>query len=99
MTERKDDHLNDLLNDPAFLRGLTMRRMSRRDLLRSAGVGAGAFSMAAILAACGGTSGGGSGGGGSSGNGGGDAPTERRAEQGVNAASWPLHDKKRSAGR
>jgi 2-methylcitrate dehydratase PrpD len=66
MTER-----NDLLNDPAFLRGLTVRRLSRRDLFRSAGVGVGALSIGAILAACGGTSGGGSGGGGSTGGGGG----------------------------
>ena len=46
MTEHKD-----LLNDPAFLRGLRMRRMSRRDLFRSAGVGVGALSIGAILAA------------------------------------------------
>ena len=39
--------------DPAFLRGATMRRMSRRDLLRYAGVGAGALSLSSILAACG----------------------------------------------
>ena len=45
MTDRQEEHRNDLLNDPAFLRGLTMRRMSRRDLFRSAGVGAGALSI------------------------------------------------------
>jgi spermidine/putrescine transport system substrate-binding protein len=38
--------------DPSFLRGATMRRMSRRDLFRYAGVGAGALSLSAILAAC-----------------------------------------------
>ena len=43
MTDRNDD----LLNDPAFLRGLTMRRMTRRDLFRSAGVGARAVVVAA----------------------------------------------------
>jgi spermidine/putrescine transport system substrate-binding protein len=44
----------DLRNvDPAWLRGMTQRRMSRRDVLRSAGVGAGVLSMSAILAACG----------------------------------------------
>jgi spermidine/putrescine transport system substrate-binding protein len=59
MSDRKDD----FLNDPAFMRGLTMRRMSRRDLFRSASIGAGALSLGAILAACGGTSSGGSGGG------------------------------------
>ncbi len=39
--------------DPSFLRGATMRRLSRRDLLRYAGVGAGSFGLASILAACG----------------------------------------------
>ena len=38
--------------DPAFLRGLTQRRLSRRDLIRYAGVGAGALSLSSILAAC-----------------------------------------------
>jgi spermidine/putrescine transport system substrate-binding protein len=88
MTDRKDD----LLNDPAFLRGLTMRRMSRRDLLRSAGVGAGALSMGAILAACGGTSGDGSGGGGSSGSGGDSGIDWNAAPNGtLMFANWPLY--------
>lgn len=39
--------------DPSWLRGNLMPRMSRRDLLRYAGVGAGAVSLSAILAACG----------------------------------------------
>jgi spermidine/putrescine transport system substrate-binding protein len=39
--------------DAALLRGLTQRRMSRRDLLRAAGAGAGAFGLSSILAACG----------------------------------------------
>jgi spermidine/putrescine transport system substrate-binding protein len=38
--------------DPAWLRGVTMRRMSRRDLFRTAGVGAAGLSLASILAAC-----------------------------------------------
>ena len=38
--------------DPVFLRGLTQRRLGRRDFLRGAGVGAGTLSLAAILAAC-----------------------------------------------
>jgi spermidine/putrescine transport system substrate-binding protein len=38
--------------DPAWLRGMTMRRMSRRDLFRTAGVGAAGLSLASILAAC-----------------------------------------------
>ncbi len=44
--------------DPAWLRGMTMRRMSRRDLFRTAGVGAGALSLGAVLAACGADDGG-----------------------------------------
>ncbi len=39
--------------DPAVLRGLTEARMTRRDLLRYAGTGAGAFGLAALLEACG----------------------------------------------
>jgi spermidine/putrescine transport system substrate-binding protein len=39
--------------DPAWLRGMTSKRMSRRQLFRYAGVGAGALSLSAILAACG----------------------------------------------
>jgi spermidine/putrescine transport system substrate-binding protein len=101
MTERQDDHSNDPLNDPAFMRGLTMRRMSRRDLLRSAGVGAGALSMGAILAACGGTSGGGGAGGG--GNGGdGDGGIDWNAEPNgtLMFANWPLYiDKKKVNGQ
>jgi spermidine/putrescine transport system substrate-binding protein len=39
--------------DPALLRGLTQRRISRRDLLKYAGAGAGALGVSSILAACG----------------------------------------------
>jgi spermidine/putrescine transport system substrate-binding protein len=39
--------------DPALFRGLTERRISRRDLLKGAGAGAGALGLSAILAACG----------------------------------------------
>ena len=39
--------------DPAWMRGALRRRMSRRDLFRYAGAGAGAYSLASILAACG----------------------------------------------
>ena len=39
--------------DPVFLRGLTQRRIGRRDLFRYAGVGVGAVSLSSILAACG----------------------------------------------
>jgi spermidine/putrescine transport system substrate-binding protein len=39
--------------DPALLRGLTQRRFSRRDMLKYAGLGAGALGLEAFLAACG----------------------------------------------
>ena len=95
MTDRPEEQRNDLLKDPAFLRGLTMRRMTRRDLFRSAGVGAGALSLGAILAACGGTSagGGGGGGGGDTGGGGGDGGIDWNAEPNgtLNFANWPLY--------
>ncbi|MCI0632709.1 MAG: spermidine/putrescine ABC transporter substrate-binding protein [Actinobacteria bacterium] len=39
--------------DPAWLRGALRRRMSRRDLFRYGGAGAGAYGLASILAACG----------------------------------------------
>jgi spermidine/putrescine transport system substrate-binding protein len=38
--------------DPALLRGLTQSRFSRRDMLRYAGMGAGAIGLSAFLAAC-----------------------------------------------
>lgn len=41
------------LTDPTFLRGLTQRRIGRRDLFRYAGAGVGAVSLSSILAACG----------------------------------------------
>ncbi len=39
--------------DPALLRGLTQRRMSRREALRVGAAGAGALGLGALLAACG----------------------------------------------
>jgi spermidine/putrescine transport system substrate-binding protein len=39
--------------DPSIWRGMTHSRLSRRDLLRFAGAGAGAFGLSAIAAACG----------------------------------------------
>ncbi|MEA2558441.1 MAG: spermidine/putrescine transport system substrate-binding protein, partial [Actinomycetota bacterium] len=52
MTDRNDD----LLKDPSFVRGMTMKRLSRRDVFKYAGIGAGALSMSSILAACGSSS-------------------------------------------
>ena len=39
--------------DPAFIRGLTERRISRRGLLRAAAIGAGAAAIPSLLSACG----------------------------------------------
>ncbi len=39
--------------DQALLRGLTQRRISRREALRYAGLGLGAAGLAAFLASCG----------------------------------------------
>ncbi len=39
--------------DPSLWRGLTQRRMSRREMLAAAGTGAGALGVSAFLAACG----------------------------------------------
>src|SRR5262245_21089078 len=43
----------DPLRDPSVVRGLTQSRLSRRQLLASAGTGAGALGLSAFLAACG----------------------------------------------
>jgi spermidine/putrescine transport system substrate-binding protein len=55
--------MDDERFDPALIRGLTQPRLSRRDVLKYAGLGAGALSLSSILAACGTKSGGGAGGG------------------------------------
>ena len=39
--------------DPSLWRGLTQSRLSRRQVLASAGTGAGALGLSAFLAACG----------------------------------------------
>jgi spermidine/putrescine transport system substrate-binding protein len=39
--------------DPSIWRGLTQRRVSRRDMLRYTGLGAGALGLSAVLEACG----------------------------------------------
>ncbi len=46
------EHAGDYI-DPAMWRGMTQRRLSRRNVLRSAGAGAGALGVGAFLAACG----------------------------------------------
>jgi spermidine/putrescine transport system substrate-binding protein len=99
MTEERKDQVPD----PASLfRGMTSRRMSRRNLIKYAGVTAGGLSLASILAACGGNG---------DGNGGepgevpepGEGPTvDFAAAPGpvVNFANWPLYvDKAREDGQ
>src|SRR5215475_11183374 len=52
----QNNHLPDPVNpgmDPSIRRGMTQRRMSRRQMLRAAGTGAGALGVSAFLAACG----------------------------------------------
>jgi len=52
VTERDEPSRRPLI-DPALLRGLTQRRVSRRDALRYTGLGLGAAGLASFLAACG----------------------------------------------
>ncbi|HEY7668576.1 MAG TPA: spermidine/putrescine ABC transporter substrate-binding protein [Actinomycetota bacterium] len=101
----RDARRDTPITDPALLRGLTQRRLSRRDLLRYGGFGAGALSLGAILAACGGQPGGGAGGGGGgTTGGGGGASVEPGLFDGepngvLNFANWPLYiDKKKVSG-
>ena len=48
MTERDPRRI-----DPAWMRGMTRKRMSRRQLFRYTGAGVGAYGLASLLAACG----------------------------------------------
>ncbi|MEX2276106.1 MAG: spermidine/putrescine ABC transporter substrate-binding protein [Actinomycetota bacterium] len=80
--------------DPSWLRGMTQRRMSRRDMLRTAGVGAGTLSMAAILAACSSDEGGTT----DTGDNNDTSPFDGQTEELVNFANWPLYiDKSRNS--
>jgi spermidine/putrescine transport system substrate-binding protein len=47
------DHEDESIIDPAIRRGLTQSRLSRRDMLKYAAVGAGAFGVSALASACG----------------------------------------------
>jgi spermidine/putrescine transport system substrate-binding protein len=80
--------------DPAFaaslMRGMTERRLSRRNLIKYGGVSVGTLSLASILAACGSGNGGG-------GGGGGEEPTGQTVDFGaepgaeIDFANWPLY--------
>ena len=81
--------------DPSLLRGMTQRRLSRRGFMRAAGVGAGALSLSALLAACGGgdTTGGTAGS-----TGGQTVDFTGEASGNVNFANWPAYiDKSKDA--
>ena len=74
----------------AFMRGMTQRRLSRRDLIKYGGATVGTLSLASILAACGG-------GDGTGGGNGGTDPTGQtvdfapRPGDTVNFSNWPLY--------
>jgi spermidine/putrescine transport system substrate-binding protein len=53
MSEQNGSGPTEPADDPSVWRGLTQPRMSRRQLLTSAGTGAGMLGMSAVLAACG----------------------------------------------
>jgi spermidine/putrescine transport system substrate-binding protein len=75
--------------DASLARGLTSRRMSRRDMIKLGGISVGTLSAATILAACsGGDSGGTSGGGQPAGSVNFDPTT---ATDHVNFSNWPLY--------
>ena len=74
---------------PALARGLTQRRLSRRNMLKIGGASVGALSMSQILAACAGSDSSGGGGGG------GTAPAVNfdpaQAGTTLNFTNWPLY--------
>lgn len=75
--------------DPALIRGLTQPRLSRRDLLKYAGLGVGALSMSSILAACG--KGGGAGNGGPSSSSAAFDWASQQLHHKLNFANWPYY--------
>jgi spermidine/putrescine transport system substrate-binding protein len=81
--------------DPAWLRGMTMRRVSRRDLFKAGGVGVTALSLGAILAACGTGDSSGTGTGGDSGS----IDWSAKPSGTLDFANWPLYiDKEKVNG-
>ncbi len=73
MSEQTDPGRGEPAIDPSIWRGMTQRRLSRRQLLGSAGAGAGAFGLGAILAACGVK---------------GNVPASKPSANGVGSPSW-----------
>jgi spermidine/putrescine transport system substrate-binding protein len=84
---------NDSHIDPSIWRGMTQRRMSRRQMLRAAGTGAGALGVSAFLAACG-VKGATVAGGSSPKPGGVGSPSwwaKQKLNHTVNFGNWPLY--------
>jgi spermidine/putrescine transport system substrate-binding protein len=92
MSEQNDSAQAQPFADPSVWRGLTQPRMSRRQLLASAGTGAGMLGVSAILAACGvkGTTGSG---GKTKAGGVGTAAwwAKQKSTKTVNFANWPYY--------
>jgi spermidine/putrescine transport system substrate-binding protein len=76
--------------DAALLRGLTRPRLSRRQLLRSAGLGLGAAALAPLLAACGGDDGSAAGSPASASATGFDWSAQRKTGE-MTFANWPFY--------
>jgi spermidine/putrescine transport system substrate-binding protein len=89
MTGREQDR-----NDDRAVSELMRRRLTRRSVLKGAGVGVAGFSLASFLAACN-TAGGGGGGGGGSGSSGSSTDISQiyagEAGDKVNFANWPYY--------
>ncbi|HEX2320098.1 MAG TPA: spermidine/putrescine ABC transporter substrate-binding protein [Streptosporangiaceae bacterium] len=94
MTNSNDSASQNSGVDPSLVRGMTQSRLSRRQLLAGAGAGAGAFSIGAILAACGvqGTNAGGGGSTSVAGNvGTASWWAKQKLHNKVNFANWPYY--------
>jgi spermidine/putrescine transport system substrate-binding protein len=77
--------------DPALLRGLTQRRISRRQLFRTAGMGAAALGLGALLEACGVQSNSSSGGANASASAASFDWAAQRLHHELNFANWPYY--------
>jgi len=92
MTERNASDPHESAIDPSVWRGMTQSRMSRRQLLTSAGTGAGMLGISAVLAACG-VKGATSSGGSTPTGGVGTAAwwAKQKSTKTVNFANWPYY--------
>ena len=91
MTERNGSGPHESAIDPSVWRGMTQSRLSRRQLLTSAGTGAGMLGVSALLAACG-VKGASSGGGPTPGGVGTTAWwAKQKSTKHVNFGNWPYY--------